>query len=727
MVLLNSHAVAQAAPLPPGCAVQESLITCDGDLSGVIDLGVEKATAITVKGNLASGAKITGSAGKDVITVKGDVLQGATILGGDGDDTISVFDVGGLYCPDAGLGASSRKGGLVDAGAGDDTVTVGGGPEDPKCAERFPGTTFPAGNVGEKGKVLGGDGNDTLKVGSTGFVKSNQKEPSKSIEALGGTVDGGNGADQIDVGYVAFPNDVGEENGHMVSGVYGGNGNDILHIGTAKNVLDSIDGGPGDDTISADEVFQGSLSGGDGNDTFNLTGKPVSGLSRILGGAGNDRFTVTSLNDVAKLLGGPGNDTFDIGSMNGADQPYSPFVSAYVDGGDGNDTFTVGTMSFNGSLHGGAGDNTFTVKSLNNPAGVDPAWFTALTDEQKNTPLYAKAARIYSGDGADKIDVGTMGHDSAVFSGGGDDVVHADRLADQASIEGGEDGHKTIEVAGNVADSAAVYGGFGDNTIAIKGEVDTNAHVQGGNGADKITVHENYGRVRGDAAIPTAPLCTDVNQKFTPLLDKLKPILADLKSVIEKAPNQFDLDIPGDYRQLGAVVGGLDANDLETDAKDLLAGFENFLDTDLARLLSRPDKLGSPDDVATIKKAIKDAEPLRSPLSEIVKSLEEHGCAVPPQGTAGNDVITVDINNGTDIGGGKTQRGVVSGDGGDDTIKVATNTDGGAVYGDDPDDKTVVGVNTVTVADNAGEVTGGGKGSTCTIQAGTVKTCTGTR
>jgi hypothetical protein len=46
-------------------------------------------------------------------------------------------------------------GGLVDAGPGADTITIGGGKPDPRCTELFADIAVPIGNVG---------GNDTIKV-----------------------------------------------------------------------------------------------------------------------------------------------------------------------------------------------------------------------------------------------------------------------------------------------------------------------------------------------------------------------------------------------------------------------------------------------------------------------------------------------------------------------------------------------------------------------------------
>jgi hypothetical protein len=711
LVVLGVPAQAGAAgpaPLPAGCTGKDSstvfTIACTGDVSAPIDRSGTEPVDITVTGNLLTGAAITGSSGKDTITIKGDVRQGATVTAGDGDDTITAYDVGGLFCPSY-FGGASNKGGVVDGGAGNDTITIGGGPVDPACAARFPGLGFPAGNVGEKGKVLGGDGDDTITAAGTGFVKNNPKDFMKSVEALGGTIDGGAGADKITVGYVAFPNDVGTAPGtdHMVSGVYGGDGNDTIAVGTAKNVLDSVNGDAGDDTITAKEVFTGSLAGGDGNDTISVTDKPLGGLGRVLGGAGNDQITAKSVVDTGKILGGPGDDVIETDSMNGADQPFSPFPGAYIGGDDGNDTIKVGMAWMHSQIDGDQGDNTITVDDLNGPDEVTHDWATPGA-----SPFFTKEALVVGGDGNNKITLGEIGNYGSVRSGDGVTSIAADTLSQHASIS--LQGTKnTLDVSGNLDDEANVHGSSSDDTITVKGQVGGGAAIYGNNGDDTITADENYGVMRGDAFLQTGKLCTAVTaDTLVPILtDQLKPALDDLKPIVDTAKNPPHLDIPGDYKILVGKVSDPDPEDPRQAAAFVLYDVDNMIDNNLTFLQGRPDDLGSPGDVAKIGAVIDKLTAVQKALNALVSSLDTNDCVVPESGKAGNDVLTVRVNDE-----------YLSGDGGDDTIAVTTNTKEGKIEGNAVDEPAVTGTNTITVGQNDGSINGGGTDTTCKIGAG---------
>ncbi|KRE96606.1 hypothetical protein ASG87_16600 [Frateuria sp. Soil773] len=146
-----------------------------------------------------------------------ELAQGQTLTfrTGDGNDTVAV--------------ASDVKVNLiVDAGAGDDTVSTGAG----------------------MSTVFGGDGKDAIVTGSGDNY-----------------VEAGDGDDKVTGG-----------SGHNI--IYGGDGNDELAGGNGGNF---IDGGAGNDTI-AGGTGKNILSGGDGDDAIDSHG----GTSAIYAGAGKD-------------------------------------------------------------------------------------------------------------------------------------------------------------------------------------------------------------------------------------------------------------------------------------------------------------------------------------------------------------------------------------------------------------------------------------------------------
>jgi uncharacterized secreted protein with C-terminal beta-propeller domain len=144
-----------------------------------------------------------------------------------------------------------------------------------------------------------------LKVNGV-LVESRSASKTRSI-----VINGGSGDDTIAV-------DTGRR--AIAVTVYGGDGNDHIVTGGAR---DFIDGGAGDDVIDAgggnDVVVGGlgndQLTGGSGNDTLN----GGDGADTLLGGAGNDRLNGGAGDDT--LVGGAGKDVLD--GSTGVDTVYA--------------------------------------------------------------------------------------------------------------------------------------------------------------------------------------------------------------------------------------------------------------------------------------------------------------------------------------------------------------------------------------------------------------------
>jgi hypothetical protein len=138
---------------------------------------------------------------------------------------------------------------------------------------------------------------------------------------------------------------------------HGGPGVDQLTEGpVASNAANVIEGGDGNDLLSGGN---GHYLGGPGNDTINVRGQAQDGLAEPLvvdGGDGNDRITAMP-KLVGHVIGGPGND----------------FVSGYVaEGNEGDDT-VAGIVA-----DAGPGDDTVGLetglKSLRCGTGDDRWW-----------------------------------------------------------------------------------------------------------------------------------------------------------------------------------------------------------------------------------------------------------------------------------------------------------------------------------------------------------------
>lgn len=167
--------------------------------------------------------------------------SGSVIVSGSGSDELTI--------------TGSKN--LVEAGAGDDTITTAGGND----------------------TINGGDGNDVLSSG-----------------AGNDSVSGGSGNDNIDGGSGNDTLDGGDGNDTLI----GGDGNDKIDAGAGDDVLN---GGNGNDTLTAGDGND-ALSGGAGNDK--LYGD--AGNDTLVGGDGNDTLEGGTGSDILK--GGSGNDTY---------------------------------------------------------------------------------------------------------------------------------------------------------------------------------------------------------------------------------------------------------------------------------------------------------------------------------------------------------------------------------------------------------------------------------
>lgn len=126
----------------------------------------------------------------------------------------------------------------------------------------------------------------------------------------------------------------------------------------------TISNGETDDEVSAAQVTPVDIakylfvSGGDGNDTLNISANVGRGL-HIRGGDDNDTINVsdTSAPRCAGISGSDGDDTISVTD--------SSFRSLWVGGRDGSDTVTVDQVQATDALfaHLGRGDDTLSVSN----------------------------------------------------------------------------------------------------------------------------------------------------------------------------------------------------------------------------------------------------------------------------------------------------------------------------------------------------------------------------
>jgi Ca2+-binding RTX toxin-like protein len=127
--------------------------------------------------------------------------------------------------------------------------------------------------------------------------------------------------------------------------VSGGDGDDTINVTSVDGSGDisaGITGDGGNDTINLN--FDGAVSGGDGDDTITLKD---AFMGTAWGDAGNDKIILQGANVAADIEGGDGDDLIDATASD---------CGLYLQGGAGNDTI-LGS-EYNDQIDGGGGTNS---------------------------------------------------------------------------------------------------------------------------------------------------------------------------------------------------------------------------------------------------------------------------------------------------------------------------------------------------------------------------------
>ena len=378
-----------------GCLTIGSNYPCTGITDETLNAG--PGDNLVYSGGARGSLTVNGEGGNDSI-VFGEAStltakSGPTIVdAGEGDDSVTVQGAsdlmgdirGGSGADNILVEESSSVDGSIEGGLGNDILTL-----------RDAGTTV-------TGNLLGGFGADTIML--------------RDASTLNGDIDAGDGADKITL-----------KLGTKVEGdLLAGADSDTVLIRGASEVKGDVDTGDGADllTIHEGSVVKGSVYGGDGDDIVLLEGNMIIGGSTIEGdfdaGAGNDILGIRSASTVlGDVLGGTGDDALLITDRSN--------VGGDVDAGDGNDLVTVQDLSVvKGSVLGGAGSDSLLVEgnatvegSLSGDAGND--LITVTSGEVRGG--------ISGGDGDDTANlsggkIGGLDDGSSLDLGAGDDILN---------------------------------------------------------------------------------------------------------------------------------------------------------------------------------------------------------------------------------------------------------------------------------------------------------------
>ena len=470
---------------------------------------------------------IVEGSGNDSISAYGAYGTGVSITLGDGHDSIYGNSLN-LIAGDGGDYVSTSGNNTLQTGSGDDTVYASSGTDTILVGD---GNNYVQTNSDGSDSIVGGAGGDTL----VSYYNNGSQ-----------TLDGGAGDDSLySLGY--YNND----------SIQGGDGADTLSDTHYYGGTETLDGGAGDDSIY-DYSYYGaaSLQGGDGNDTLVNYELYTAGVSTLDGGAGNDLFLNISANAGSKVLtGGDGSDTYQLSGQIGA---AVDTVTDFATGAGGDVLDVQNLLSSMSGLAPGAnpfadghmilvqnGADVLLQVDQDGQSGSSYGLTTVLVLQNTNLDSFTHDNFLqgFQPNGSTGIDV-TLGDSGETYAGGLlDDTVHGGAGADSISGFSGDDslegaggndtldgglGNDTLEGAsgsgndsliGGAGDDSLVagvgggddtlLGGAGNDTLDASGSVGNNS-LDGGAGDDSIvgsaqadTIYGNQGHdtvAAGDGA-----------------------------------------------------------------------------------------------------------------------------------------------------------------------------------------------------------------------------------
>jgi Ca2+-binding RTX toxin-like protein len=442
--------------------------------------GINADTLLGEEGNdtltgLLGNDVLDGGTGSNTLVETGNVdmiLNGTGMTGGLGTDSVSNFQFAILTGGASGntISAAGFAGKVTIDGAGGDDILTGSGHGD-----------LLTGGLGND-NITGGGGSDTLKEsGNVNFLLTDASLTGLGSDTLSNLnfvlLIGGTSNNTLNAG--GFSGSATLQGGDGNDVLIGGSGNDSL-LGDAGN--DTLTGGGGTNTLNGGTEADQVCESGDFNFTATATQILRSDASvstftqiesvKLIGGAGDNRLTVTTYIGPTTLQGGSGNDTLTGGNGNDS-----------LDGGIGDDQLTGGLG--NDVFIGGA--NRDTVVEL----GVNNLSLTLATMTGRGTDVLAngtiEVVSVTGTAGNDTINGGTFGG-VMIIKG----LAGQDRLTGGAGNDLIDGGDETLLVNG-ILKGDTISGGSGNDTILggagddCIGGGDGNDAIDGGTGNDSIS------------------------------------------------------------------------------------------------------------------------------------------------------------------------------------------------------------------------------------------------
>lgn len=496
---------------------------------------------------------------------RGNVFRGVASLGDLGNPRNFATTFGGLALAPFGVVADSNRNDFVIGITGEERATVGFGNE-PTGRELLDGDDFldggcevmhdklfgddgsnlPRGVVSIGGKdelrgrggddfldgglqgdvIVGGDGDDTIRGGSSGL---NRIEGNAGIDAIdgGAATDVAHGNDGQDTIRGFGGNDL-LFGGADPDDLDGGDGNDVLVPGSGGATKgDRAAGGTGDDTIVVIDTTLGgeyavvpsgaardTYDGGIGSDTLIIDTSTLAAADDLLfASLTNVQLTAYGVDDalgfeVGLFAGGAGNNIFSAGTFTGRIIMRGNGGDDTLTSGDGNDLLDAGT-GLNNQLAGGRGDDRYLVATGSTtqvsefsaagtdtldleplgPIGFDVRVGNAVEGSVVTSVVSTTTVRYFNdgidevllGGGANSLTLRDGATTTARFvAGGGADTIH---YTDQVGSWGAWATAVTVDLVAGTATGTAGVVGFD--------------HIVGGNGDDHLSGDDGDNRLDG--------------------------------------------------------------------------------------------------------------------------------------------------------------------------------------------------------------------------------------
>jgi Calpain family cysteine protease len=382
--------------------------------------------------------------------------------------------ISGSASNDAKTLTASIVNGIVDLGAGQDTLVLANGANSVTVANTE--------------TIIGGTGDDTIVL---------------STAAVGTSVNLGAGNDKLTLG-----NFVNTATVAYVETITGGSSNDSVTVASALTTAMQVDLGAGSNRLTLVAVGNAgtvrnvnTLVGGSGADTMTLATALINGSVDL--GTGTDSLTLANDNNSASvanveaLIGGSGDDTITLTT------PLSAAMS--VDLGGGNNRLTLaaggtGTVRNVSTLIGGAGNDTIAVATRIANGTVDLGGGSdrlSLADGG-NTLAVANVEALIGGSGADAVTLSTAAINSSIDLGAGNDALYLGNVSNMAAVANvetivGGSGNDTITLGTTLTPTMLVDLGAGTNKVTLanssnSGTVRNVSILIGGTGTDSVTL-----------------------------------------------------------------------------------------------------------------------------------------------------------------------------------------------------------------------------------------------